>query len=79
VPVIDKERCKTYKTLLMSHGLVPRGRRKPGPVTIARKLATLHHFVKWLVDNDHLDHDVMSGVKLPPKAVENAKTSATMN
>ncbi len=73
VNMLDKGHCKTYKAMLLSGALAPTGRRKPGPVTISRKLGVLHHFVKWAVNNDHMEHDIMAGLALPPKAVANAR------
>jgi integrase len=71
---IQKHHCKVYKAGLLDSGLRRLGRRKPGPVTIARKLACLHHFIKWCVNNDHLEHDIMAGLALPAKLVSSART-----
>ncbi|HEV8328924.1 MAG TPA: tyrosine-type recombinase/integrase [Nitrospiraceae bacterium] len=72
IACLEKWHCKNYKAHLLNGTL--RRRRKPGPVTIARKLSCLHHFVKWCVNNDHLEHDIMAGVILPPRLVASAKT-----
>lgn len=74
VSVFNKDRFKIYKTMLLNGTAQAPHKRKPGPVTIARKLAALHHFVKWLVANDYLDRDVMAGVVLPSRMVANART-----
>jgi len=73
IRVFDKARCKDYKQILMSGRTTPRGRRKPGPVTVSRKLATLHHFFKWCLNSDYLDTDIMAGLALPPKPVSSAR------
>jgi len=70
---LDKGHFKVYKSFLMEGRLAPRHRRKPGAVTIARKLATLHHFVKYCLANDYLDSDIMAGLALPPRLVAAAR------
>ena len=71
IRILDKERCKVYKAALL--GGSHKRTRKPGPVTIARKL-TLHHFIKWCVNNDHMEVDIMSGLALPAKLVSSSRT-----
>ena len=73
VSTISKDRCRTYKTMLLNGRAQSPSKRKPGPITIARKLGIIRHFTKWLCANDFLDRDVMEGVGLPPKLVSNAR------
>lgn len=73
VAVLSKDRFKVYKTALLNGTATPPNKRKPGPITIQRKLGILHHFVKWLVANDYLPADTMAGVALPTKMVSNAR------
>ena len=69
---LEKYHCKVYKAALLNGSIMRR--RKPGPVTIARKLSTLHHFIKWSVNNDHLAVDIMAGLALPAKLVSSSRT-----
>ena len=69
---LEKSHCKVFKGFLLD-GKIGRG-RKPGPVTINRKLAALHHFIKWAVNNDHMKDDIMSGLALPPRLVSESRT-----
>ena len=64
---LEKWHCKNYKAALLNGSIMRR--RKPGPVTISRKLSSLHHFVKWCVANDHMSVDIVSGLALPAKLV----------
>jgi integrase len=75
---LTKERCKFFKVSLLNHTAplsVGRGRgRRPGPVTINRKLSALHHFIKWCVNNEHMETDVMQGLALPARLVSSSRT-----
>jgi integrase len=72
VIALEKHHCKVYKAALLNGSIMRR--RKPGPVTIARKLSSLHHFVKWCIGQDHLQTDIMAGLALPAKLVSSSRT-----
>ena len=71
IRLLQKGHCKAYKAALLDGSY--KRTRKPGPVTIARKLSTLHHFVTWCVANDHMETDIMSGLALPAKLVSSSR------
>jgi integrase len=71
---LEKHHCKVFKAGLLDGTVTRKGRRKPGPVTIARKLSHLHHFIKWAINNEHMETDIMAGLVLPARLVSSAKT-----
>jgi integrase len=70
---MDKERCLILKKALLDGTTTPKGRHKPGPVSISYTLDHLRRFTKWAVDNDLLDKDPMRGVVIPPRLVASVK------
>jgi integrase len=70
---LTKESFKRFKQALLDGHVGKPTKRKITPATIAQKLQSLHHFTKWLVNNDYLPADPMAGVTLPPRLVANSK------
>jgi integrase len=73
ISALTKEQCLVLKKSLLEGTATPRGRKKPGPVTIAGNLDHVRRFTKWCVENDILPKDPMQGVTIPPRLVSAAK------
>lgn len=53
---LQKYPAKTFKGFLLA-GTISGRVRKAGPLVINRKLSIVHHFVKWAINNEHMEHD----------------------
>jgi integrase len=70
---LSKHHGKVFKAALLNGSATGR-RRKPGPVTISRKLSSLHHFVKWAVNIEFMEVDIVAGLALPARLVSESRT-----